>query len=162
MQEPVATVTACDHNALVASSLVKLKGTCKDGQQLSLPLHTVQAGGNHYGEVRAFLVAYYGNDKEGQRVIEPMRTVTAKDRLGLVTVAGEQYQIADIGMRMLQPRELFRAQGFPDSYRIEADADGKPFTKSAQVRMCGNSVCPPVAAAIVRAQFAAVEQEAVA
>ena len=74
-------------------------------------------------------------------------------RLGLVLVAGEHYRIADIGMRMLQPRELFRAQGFPDSYRIEADSEGRPFTKTEQVRMCGNSVCPPVAAAIVRANL---------
>lgn len=156
MQEPVSTVTACDHNALVASSLVKLKGTCKDGQQLNLPLHTVQAGGNHYGEVRAFLLKYYGTEQDPNLRL-PLHTITGTDRFGLVMVEGEQYQIADIGMRMLQPRELFRAQGFPDSYRIEADACGKPFTKSAQVRMCGNSVCPPVAAAIVRAQFGAIE-----
>lgn len=161
MQEPVSTVTACDHNALVASSLVKLKGTCKDGQQLSLPLHTVQAGGNHYGEVRAFLLKYYGTEQDPNLRL-PLHTITSLDRFGLVTVEGEQYQIADIGMRMLQPRELFRAQGFPDSYRIESDVDGKPFTKSAQVRMCGNSVCPPVAAAIVRAQFGAIEKQAVA
>jgi len=92
----------------------------------------------------------------------PIHTITSKDRFGLVTVRGEQYQIADIGMRMLQPRELFRAQGFPESYKIDADASGRLFTKSAQVRMCGNSVCPPVAAAIVRAQFAEIKQAAVA
>jgi DNA (cytosine-5)-methyltransferase 1 len=83
--------------------------------------------------------------------------VTTKDRLGLVTVAGQEYQLADIGMRMLAPRELYRAQGFPDSYKIDIDYKGKPLSKTAQVRMCGNSVCPDVAAAIIRAN---VEQAA--
>jgi DNA (cytosine-5)-methyltransferase 1 len=68
-----------------------------------------------------------------------------------VTVDGHEYVIADIGMRMLQPRELYRAQGFPDDYRIDVEFNGKPLTKTAQVRMCGNSVCPPLAAAIVAA-----------
>lgn len=162
MDLPLPTITTGNHHAVTASHLVKFKGTCRDGQPVDVPLHTVQAGGFHYGEVRAFLVAYYGNDKDGQGVLEPMRTVTSKDRLGLVTVNGEEYAIADIGMRMLQPRELYRAQGFPDSYRIETDVDGKPFTKSAQVRMCGNSVCPPIAAAIVTAQFAEQAAEVVA
>jgi DNA (cytosine-5)-methyltransferase 1 len=72
-----------------------------------------------------------------------------------VTVHGTDYVIADIGMRMLVPRELFRAQGFPDSYRIDLKVGGRPLSKTAQVRMVGNSVAPPVAAAIVRAQFAA-------
>ena len=86
-----------------------------------------------------------------------MHTVTTKDRYGLVTVAGEEYQIADIGLRMLAPKELFKAQGFPGSYITEwgIDANGKRInlTKSAQVRMCGNSVCPPLAAALVRANL---------
>ena len=68
-----------------------------------------------------------------------------------VSIEGETYAIADIGMRMLQPRELFRAQGFPDSYVIDPIVNGRPLPKSAQVRMVGNSVCPPVAAAIVQA-----------
>ena len=83
-----------------------------------------------------------------------MHTVTTKDRFGLVTVRGEEYAIVDIGLRMLSPRELYTAQGFPASYRIDADASGKPFTKTAQVRMCGNSVCPPLSEALVRANFA--------
>src|SRR5690606_9288943 len=107
--------------------------TAQHGQQLDLPLHTVQAGGNHYAEVRAFLVKYYGgNDAIG--VDEPMRTVTALDRFGLVTVHGERYRIADIGMRMLVPRELYRAQGFPDTYRINVELDGVVLSKKAQVR----------------------------
>lgn len=110
---PLSTIThRGTQQQVVVSSLVKLKGTCKDGQQLNLLLHTVQAGGNHYGEVRAFLLKYYGTEQDPNLRLS-MHTVTAKDRFGLVTVAGEQYQIADIGMRMLQPRELFRAQGFP-------------------------------------------------
>lgn len=146
------TVTARDHHALVASSLVKLKGTARDGQQLDLPLATVQARGNHYAEVRAFLVKYYGTDQD-PRLDEPMHTLTSRDRMGLVTVHGQTYAISDIGMRMLAPRELFRAQGFPDSYIIVPAVDGKPLTKEAQVRCVGNSVCPPMAAALARAQF---------
>ena len=81
--------------------------------------------------------------------------MTTKHRFGIVTVAGVDYQIVDIGMRMLTARELFRAQGFPDAYIIDPEVDGKPLTKTAQIRMCGNSVCPPQARAIVEANFAA-------
>ena len=108
------------------------------------------AGGNHLGEVRAFLLKYYGNGTE-HNLSAPIGTVTAKDRFGLVTVSGVDYQIIDIGMRMLTPRELFRAQGFPDSYVIDPMVNGKPMTKTSQVRLCGNSVCPQVAAALVKA-----------
>lgn len=162
MDEPVSTITASDHNAVVASHLVKLKGTAKDGQQIDLPLHTVQAGGNHYAEVRAFMVAYYGNEQDGGDLFDPFRTVTSKERFGLVTVDGTDYLIADIGMRMLQPRELYRAQGFPDSYQIDVPFNGKPLTKTAQVRMCGNSVCPPMAEAIVRANLVSERVEVAA
>lgn len=116
------------------------------------PVHTITASGTHIGEVRVFLAKYYGTG-EGQKMHEPMHTVTTKDRFGLVTVHGEQYQIVDIGMRMLTPRELFRAQGFPDDYIIDVGPGGKALTKTAQVRMCGNSVCPPIAAALVGANF---------
>ena len=78
-------------------------------------------------------------------------TIPTRDRFGLVTVQGEQYRITDIGMRMLQPHELFRAQGFPEGYQIERGHDGRRFTKTQQVRCCGNSVCPPLARAIVAA-----------
>lgn len=152
MREPVSTITASDHNALVASSLVKLKGTARDGQQLNLPLHTVQASGNHYGEVRAFLTTYYGTE-QAPRLDGPLRAVTSKDRFGLVTVHGQPYHIADIGMRMLAPRELFRAQGFHDDYIIDPVVDGRRLPKDVQVRCVGNSVCPPIAAALARAQF---------
>jgi DNA (cytosine-5)-methyltransferase 1 len=158
---PFDTVTATDHHALVASSLVKLKGTSRDGQQLSLPLHTVQAGGLHYAEVRAFLARYNGTSV-GQGLSSPISTIDTRDRFGLVTVHGESYTIADIGMRMLAPRELYRAQGFPESYRIDVEFKGKPLSKTAQVRMCGNSVCPPLAAAIVRANLSVEVSEVAA
>ncbi|MDY6979386.1 MAG: DNA cytosine methyltransferase [Pseudomonadota bacterium] len=153
---PLGTVTTVDHHSLVTSHMVKLRGTCKDGQSVLQPMPTVTAGGNHIGEVRAFLVKYYGTDQDPQ-LTEPMHTVTTKHRFGLVTVEGQDYQIADIGMRMLQPRELYRAQGFPDSYIIDpvVPDTGKRLTKTAQVRMCGNSVSPPMARALVEANIAA-------
>ena len=151
--EGMHTVVARENKALVASSLVKLKGTCQHGQQLNLPLATVQAQGLHYAETRAYLVKYYGGN-DANDVAEPLRAVTGLDRFGLVTVHGEQYVVADIGMRMLAARELYRAQGFPDDYLIDVEVNGKRLTNKAQVRMVGNSVCPPVAAALARAQFA--------
>ena len=149
---PMHTVVGRDQKALVTSSIVKLKGTAKDGQQLDLPLHTVQAGGNHYAETRAFLLKYYGPDQD-PRLAEPLHTITARDRHGLVLVRGTPYVIADIGMRMLAPRELFAAQGFHDDYIIDPVVNGRRLPKDAQVRCVGNSVCPPVAAALARAQF---------
>jgi len=91
-----------------------------------------------------------------------MHTIPTKDRMGLVTVMvqGQPYVIADIGMRMLQPRELYRAQGFPDSYIIGDDpAQGLALTKKDMVRMCGNSVCPPIAAAMIRANYSGALRE---
>jgi DNA (cytosine-5)-methyltransferase 1 len=153
---PHGTITAGGGGkpTLVASNLVKLRGTSQDGQPTPEPLHTISAQGTHFAEVRAFLIKYYGTDQD-PRLQEPLHTVTTKDRYGLVTVAGEDYAIVDIGLRMLSPRELFRAQGFPDSYIIDygigESGERIPLTKSAQVRMCGNSVCPPLAAALVGA-----------
>lgn len=162
---PMPTVTTIDHNALVSSTLVALRGgeaSHQHGDSLTEPLRTISAGGTHHAEVRAFLVDYYGNEKDGGDLFHPLRTITSKERFGLVTIDGEDYAIADIGMRMLAPRELYRAQGFPDSYRIDIPFNGKPMTKTAQVRMCGNSVVPQVAAAIVRANLGAAAQERVA
>lgn len=153
MREPVSTVTGSDHNSLVASSIVKLRGTCNHGQPVTEPLGTVSAQGNHFAQVNAFLMKYHRDGGQHGSLKLPMPTVVANDSLALVTVAGEEYAIVDIGMRMLQPRELFRAHDFPDSYVIDRGADGEPMTKEAQVRMVGNSVCPPMAEAIVRAQF---------
>ena len=158
VERPFFTLTTKDHHALVASHILKLKGTSRDGQPMTEPLHTVQAGGLHYGEVRAFLLSYYGTD-QAPKLDGPAPTVRTRDHLGLVTVRGEPYQIVDIGMRMLTPRELFRAQGFPGEYVIDPEIDGKPLTKTSQVRMAGNSVCPPVAEALVRANVVEQQQE---
>jgi DNA (cytosine-5)-methyltransferase 1 len=152
--EPLATTTAGGggKSALVTSSLITLRGTSRDGQPADEPLHTVTASGNHLGEVRAFLLKYYDTGV-GQSLAEPLHTITTKDRIGLVMVKGEPYQIVDIGMRMLEPHELYAAQGFPADYIHDRTATGKKLSKAAQVRMCGNSVCPPVAAALVRANL---------
>lgn len=152
--DPLGTVTAGGggKSALITSNLVKMRGD-NVGQAANEPLHTISAQGTHFAEVRAFLIKYYGTDQD-PRLSEPLHTVTTKDRYGLVTVSGQEYAIADIGLRMLAPRELYRAQGFPESYIIERgvfDGEWRPLTKTAQVRMCGNSVCPPLAAALVRA-----------
>ncbi len=159
--DAMSTVTARDHHALVSSHLVKLYGTAEHGAPLTDPMPTVTSTGTHIGEVRAFLLKYYGNDREGQGLATPLHTVTAKERfaLGIVHVAGEPYQIVDIGMRMLTARELFRAQGFPDGYVIDPLIDGKRLTKTAQIRMCGNSVCPPAARAIVAANVGPLGQQ---
>jgi DNA (cytosine-5)-methyltransferase 1 len=159
-ERPFDAITARDHHALVSSHILKLKGTCKDGHAATEPLHTIQAGGTHYGEVRAFLLKYYGTDQD-PRLNRPLDTITSKDRFGLVTVniAGEPYAIVDIGMRMLAARELYRAQSFPDRYIIDPDVNGKPLTKTAQVRMCGNSVPPLVAEALVRANVSEQRKE---
>ena len=151
MVEPVDTITASDHNALVTSHLTKLRGT-STAQAASDPLHTISAGGTHFAEVRALLLKFYGSDQD-PRLGDPLHTITTKDRFGLVTVKGEEYAIVDIGMRMLQPRELYRAQGFPADYIIDFEHKGRPLPKHAQVRMCGNSVCPPLAKALVEANF---------
>jgi DNA (cytosine-5)-methyltransferase 1 len=150
LERPTSTVTAKDHHALTAATLVKLRGE-NHGADLRAPLPTVTAGGFHIGEVRAFLTAYYGTDLapgQGQDLREPTRTLTTKARLGLVTVEGVDYQIVDIGMRMLEPHELLSAQfgRFAPLYDLSAAR-----TKSGKVRLIGNSVCPEVAEALVRA-----------
>jgi DNA (cytosine-5)-methyltransferase 1 len=150
---PVSTLThRCTQQQVVTSHLLKLRGSCKDGQAVTEPMPTITSGGTHIGEVRAFLIKYYGQGC-GQVLSDPAATVTTKDRMGLVTVmiGGEPWVISDIGMRMLSPRELFRAQGFDDSYLIDIEIDGRPITKTDQVRCCGNSVCPPIAFAIASA-----------
>ncbi|OEZ70774.1 C-5 cytosine-specific DNA methylase [Janthinobacterium sp. HH103] len=152
---PLGTVMAGGggKSALVTSNMIKLRGT-STAAGTNEPLGTISAGGQHHAEVRAFLLSYYGTD-QAPEIDGPLATVTSRDRFGLVTIHGQDYQIVDIGLRMLQPRELFRAQGFPDDYIIGDDpAQGLKLTKSAQVRMCGNSVCPPMAKALILANFA--------
>ncbi|AJJ55540.1 C-5 cytosine-specific DNA methylase family protein [Yersinia pseudotuberculosis IP 32953] len=153
LNQPAHTVTTVDHHALVTSNLIKLRGTCKDGQQVTQPMPTITAGGLHIGEVRAFLLKYYGNEKEGVSLNGPLHTVTTNDRFGLVTVEGIDYQIVDIGMRMLQPHELYAAQGFPNWYIIDRDYTGTKYAKDKQVARCGNAVPPPFAEALVRANL---------
>ncbi|WP_417705399.1 DNA cytosine methyltransferase [Rheinheimera aquimaris] len=161
LSEPVHTITAggeqkrlgtANTQAVVTSHLVKLRGTCKDGQPVTEPMPTVTSGGNHVGEVRAFLLKYYGTNI-GHPVTEPLQTVTTKHRFGLVMVHGEPYEIVDIGMRMLEPHELFAAQGFRADYVISIDQNGKPIPKAKQVARCGNAVPPPFAEALVRANL---------
>ncbi|QHB31855.1 DNA cytosine methyltransferase [Yersinia canariae] len=153
LDQPAHTVTTVDHHALVTSNLIKLRGTCKDGQPVTQPMPTITAGGLHVGEVRAFLLKYYGNEKEGVSLSDPLHTVTTNDRFGLVTVEGIDYQIVDIGMRMLQPHELYAAQGFPSWYIIDRDYTGTKYAKDKQVARCGNAVPPPFAEALVRANL---------
>lgn len=170
-EEPVSTIVGkgCTQG-VVAAHIVRQFGT-STGSEVDAPAGTVMTdGGGKVAlaasvlsdsdlegaqRVTAFLLKYYGVGI-GSTMDDPMHSVTTKDRFGLVTVKG--MPIVDIGLRMLTPRELYRAQGFPDSYIIDGPGPtGKPLTKTAQVRMCGNSVCPPVAAAIVRANMVRAE-----
>ena len=157
---PLGTVTAKDHNALVTAHIMTLRNNM-DGQPVDEPLTTVSCSGAHHAEVQAFLVKYFSTGA-AKSVSEPLDTVTTKDRFALVTIHGEEYIITDIKMRMLQPRELFNAQGFPKDYIIDRDADGHPYPKSKQVARCGNAVTPQVPAALVRAnlpEYCVNEQE---
>ncbi len=149
--DPLPTVTAIDHNSICAATLVQLNNHF-DGRDIKDPLPTITAGGGHFGEVRAFLIKYYGQGT-GQDIKEPLDTVTTQDRFGLVTVNGVDYQIVDIGLRMLEPKELYGCQGFPDDYIIDRDYMGNPYGRTEQVRRCGNAVCPPIPAALVRANL---------
>lgn len=156
--EPLRTICAQikgGHHALIAPFIAK-NYTGVIGSDITEPLHTVTAT-DHNSLVSAFLTAYYGNEKNGQSAKDPIRTIVSKERFGLVTVEGVDYKIVDIGFRMLQPRELFRAQGFNDDYIIDKGIDEHgqtiKLTKTAQTRMVGNSVCPPLAQALVEANF---------
>lgn len=151
---PLPTITSGDGAArpagaahamgIAVSHLTQFRGSNRgNGGDIEKPMPAITAQGNHIGEVRAFMIKYFGQGV-GATCDEPMHTVTSRDRFGLVTVEGVDYQIVDIGLRMLTPRELARAQGFPDSYILTG-------SKSSQVARIGNSVPPPVVAAIVRA-----------
>ena len=165
--EPLTTVTNTgSQQRLVTASLATLRRNCV-GRAVDELVPTMTAGAEHHAlveyklspeheegalRVAAFLISYYGTENTSA-CDAPAPTVTTKDRLGLVTVfvRGMPYVIVDICLRMLQPHELYRAQGFPASYIIDKGADGKPFTKTEQVHMCGNSVSPPPMAALARA-----------
>lgn len=139
---------------IVAAHLLSQHGSDQRSAAADEPAPTICSGGNHAALVSAFLATYYGNASICD-VRDPAHTVTGKDRLQLVTVTidGTDYVLTDIGMRMLQPRELFRANGFPDSYIIDVGPTGKRLTKSAQVRLVGNSVPPQWSCALVEANF---------
>ena len=156
--DPLPTVTAVDHNALQTAHMVKMKGTNLGGQAQD-PLQTITAGGGHHGvvttriakaepgadlqnwpKIRAVLNEFCGYHLEDTEVI-------------LFLIGGAWYFMADIGLRMLTPRELYRANGFPDDYKIERDYTGKEYGKTKQVARCGNAVPPPFATALVRANL---------
>ncbi|WP_286976558.1 DNA cytosine methyltransferase, partial [Pseudomonas sp.] len=166
--DPLHTISAGGtHHGLVTAFMERQFGASV-GQGVDEPAPTISAGGGGKSSlvefqlspeveagalrVAAFLISYYGTENMSA-ADAPAPTVTTKDRLGLVTVTikGTPYVIVDICLRMLQPAELYKAQGFPADYIISHGADGKPFTKTQQVHMCGNSVSPPPKAALARA-----------
>lgn len=151
IKEPLHTITTLERNAMCAVNLIQMNNHC-DGRDVKEPIPTITAGDGHFGEVRAFLIKYYGQGT-GTDIKAPLDTVTAQDRFGLVTINGVDYQIVDIGLRMLEPRELYGCQGFPEDYIIDHDYTGKTYPRSEQVRRCGNAVCPPIPAALVRANL---------
>ena len=153
IEDPIMTVDGSNRYGLVTSFLSKFYKT-GIGQDVREPLGTVtaNAGGGHFGEVRAFLIKYYGNGA-AEDITEPLDTITSRDRFGLVTIQGVDYEIVDIGLRMLEPRELYGCQGFPGDYIIDHDFEGHTYPRSEQVRRCGNSVCPPLPAAMVRSNL---------
>ncbi|MDR1695608.1 MAG: DNA cytosine methyltransferase [Endomicrobium sp.] len=154
-ENPLWTVVSNGNHVALVSAFLAKHFTGAIGSELEKPLGTVTSV-DHNALVTAFLIKYYGNEKDGNSLKEPAVIIDIGMRmLGLITVhiKGETYVIIDIGMRMLQPHELYKAQGFPDDYKFDVTADGKAITKTGQVRMCGNSVCPPIAEAIVRANY---------
>ena len=168
LNDPLHTVSAGgQHHGLVSAFMERAFGASV-GQGLEDPAPTITAGGggksslvsltlspeHEAGALRvaAFLISYYGTENISA-CDAPAPTITTKDRLAMVTVMvqGTPYVIVDICLRMLKPTELYKAQGFPADYIISYGADGKPFTKTQQVHMCGNSVSPPPMAALARA-----------
>ena len=168
LNDPLHTISAGGtHHGLMTAFHERQFGASV-GQGLDEPAPTITAGGGGKSSlvelqlspeveagalrVAAFLISYYGTENVSG-ANEPAPTITTRDRLALVTVTikGTPYVIVDICLRMLQPAELYKAQGFPDDYIINHGADGKPFTKTQQVHMCGNSVSPPPMAALARA-----------
>ena len=151
VDRPLMTVDASNRYGLCMAYLTRFNAG-GNGDRLDRPLPTITAQGQHYGLVQAFLTSYYST-VSNRAVSEPMPTATGHDRFGLVQVMGGEYGIADIGLRMLTPRELFDAQGFPHDYIIDVDADGREYPRCEQVARCGNAVCPPIPTALVRANL---------
>ena len=152
LAEPVHTVTTTDHHALITSSIIKMRGT-NTGQAMDTPLQTITAGGLHFGEICTSLALDSYDEHRAQQTLAFLREYCDSDCDGLVTIDGSIYRIVDIGMRMLQPHELYRAQGFPEWYIIDRDYRGVKYAKDKQVARCGNAVPPPFAEALVRANL---------
>lgn len=153
MDAPAHTVTTTDHHGLVTSHLVMLRGTCRDGRIVDAPAPGLTAGGLHVGNVATHLAVDEYDQQRADEVLAFLREYCGADSDGLVTVDGITYRIVDIGMRMLQPHELYRAQGFPEWYIIDRDYRGVKYAKDKQVARCGNAVPPPFAEALVRANL---------
>lgn len=158
LSDPLHTVTAVDHNALTATHLVKMKGTNLGGPMRE-PVQTITAGGGHFGVVTTTVVkAEPGADlKHWPEIRDLLNTYCGynlrPEDVILFLIGGTWYFMADIGLRMLTPRELYMANGFPRDYKIERDYTGKEYPKTKQVARCGNAVPPPFAAALVRANL---------
>lgn len=151
---PITAITSSNKHALCVPYTINIDHTSsKSGHNSAeTPLSTITSK-NRHAVVAAFLHKYYGVE-ERQGIDVPLHTITTRDRFGLVEIKGEMYQVLDIGFRMLTPRELYRAQGFPEDYKINIILpNGKTLSKAAQVRMCGNSVVPLLAKALVEANY---------
>ncbi|WP_312329936.1 DNA cytosine methyltransferase [Atlantibacter hermannii] len=147
---PSHTITTTDHHALVASHLIMMYSACPDGQTVEKPMPTVTAGGLHAGEVRTLLAAENYDEARADQVSAFLQEHGISE---FVTIKNVVYRIVDIGMRMLQPHELYAAQGFPDWYIIDRDYRGVKYAKDKQVARCGNAVPPPFAESLVRANL---------
>ena len=156
--EPLHTITAKDREGVVAAHMVKLKGTNLGGP-VSEPVQTITAGGGHFGVVTTMIapVSPGADLKNWPKIRELLNTYCGyglkEDEVILFQITGGLYFMADIGLRMLTPRELYRANGFPDDYIIDRDYTGKEYGKAKQVARCGNAVPPPFATALVRANL---------
>lgn len=154
--EPLHTVTAHDREAVVAAHIVKFKGD-NLGQPMEEPLQTVTASAGEFAECRAVISKAGGELGHWPEIRELLNRFCCyemkADEILLLSIGGSWWFISDILLRMLSPRELYRAMGFPADYIIDRDYTGKPYPKSQQVARCGNAVCPPIAAAVVRANM---------
>lgn len=156
--EPMPTVTAVDHNALQMAHVAEFKGQ-DIGQAVQSPLRTITASAGEFAAVHTKVIRYAaGVDLQHWPEIRALLNqhcgyTLADDEVLLLSIGGHWYYIADIGLRMLSPRELYNAMGFPNDYRIDTDYLGNPYPKTEQVARCGNAVCPPMAAAVVRANW---------
>lgn len=154
--EPLQTIDTSNRYALVTAFITKFYKT-GTGQSVDEPLHTITTSPGHFGLVSAFLIKYYGGEEQGQAVDRPLDTITTKDRFGLVNVVldieGKKYIIKDIFLRMLKPRELMLAQGFPKDYIIDRDYTGAKYPVKEQVARIGNSVVPIMARVIAEANL---------